>query len=140
MKNEVLIGDCRAVLPTLEADSVQCVVTSPPYWGLRDYGNEPLIWDGIKDCQHQWGLNIKSKGISGGVNNSQQSKYFMKSGASYVPENNSQFCLKCNAWRGSLGLEPTPELYAKHIVSIFIEVIDASMVCLRYHSLNSTQR
>jgi DNA modification methylase len=31
-------GDCRAILPTLAADSVHCVVTSPPYWGLRDYG------------------------------------------------------------------------------------------------------
>jgi len=34
----LLEGDCRAVLPTLPAESVQCVVTSPPYWGLRDYG------------------------------------------------------------------------------------------------------
>jgi DNA modification methylase len=33
-------GDCRAILPTLPADSVHCVVTSPPYWGLRDYGVE----------------------------------------------------------------------------------------------------
>jgi site-specific DNA-methyltransferase (adenine-specific) len=31
-------GDCLDVLPTLEAKSVHCVVTSPPYWGLRDYG------------------------------------------------------------------------------------------------------
>jgi DNA modification methylase len=34
----IMLGDCLAVLPTLEAESVQCVVTSPPYWGLRDYG------------------------------------------------------------------------------------------------------
>lgn len=33
-----LTGDVRAVLPILEAKSVQCCVTSPPYWGLRDYG------------------------------------------------------------------------------------------------------
>jgi DNA modification methylase len=33
-----IIGDCRQVLPTLPADSVHCCVTSPPYWGLRDYG------------------------------------------------------------------------------------------------------
>ena len=31
-------GDCRAVLATLPAQSVQCIVTSPPYYGLRDYG------------------------------------------------------------------------------------------------------
>lgn len=33
-----MIGDCRESLRSLPADSVQCVVTSPPYWGLRDYG------------------------------------------------------------------------------------------------------
>jgi DNA modification methylase len=31
-------GDCRDVLATLPAESVHCVVTSPPYWGLRSYG------------------------------------------------------------------------------------------------------
>lgn len=36
--NNLLIGDCRNILPTLEAQSVQCVVTSPPYYNLRDYG------------------------------------------------------------------------------------------------------
>ncbi|MER8827208.1 site-specific DNA-methyltransferase [Mesorhizobium sp. M0938] len=32
------IGDCIAMLDAMETDSVDCVVTSPPYWGLRDYG------------------------------------------------------------------------------------------------------
>ena len=36
-------GDARNVLPTLDAESVQCVVTSPPYWGLRDYGIDNQI-------------------------------------------------------------------------------------------------
>lgn len=31
-------GDCRTILPQLEPESVNCCVTSPPYWGLRDYG------------------------------------------------------------------------------------------------------
>lgn len=34
----ILQGDVREMLRTLPADSVDCVVTSPPYWGLRDYG------------------------------------------------------------------------------------------------------
>lgn len=38
MITRLLIGDCRAILPTLEAASVHCCVTSPPYYGLRDYG------------------------------------------------------------------------------------------------------
>ncbi len=35
---QLLQGDCRNVLATLPDNSVQCCVTSPPYWGLRDYG------------------------------------------------------------------------------------------------------
>lgn len=44
-------GDCRAILPTLDADSVQCVVTSPPYLGLRDYGVDGQIGlEDVPDC------------------------------------------------------------------------------------------
>ena len=32
------VGDCLETLRTLPSDSVDCIVTSPPYWGLRDYG------------------------------------------------------------------------------------------------------
>ena len=38
MSVSVLHGDCRDVLRTLPDESVHCVVTSPPYFGLRDYG------------------------------------------------------------------------------------------------------
>lgn len=38
MTVRVLHGDCRQVLATLPAQSVQCVVTSPPYFNLRSYG------------------------------------------------------------------------------------------------------
>ena len=34
----IMVGDCREVLDALTEHSVQCVVTSPPYWGQRDYG------------------------------------------------------------------------------------------------------
>lgn len=39
----VLTGDNRELLPTIEAESVQCCVTSPPYWGLRDYSHDLQI-------------------------------------------------------------------------------------------------
>lgn len=39
----ILLGDNREILPQLEAESVQTVVTSPPYFGLRDYGVEGQI-------------------------------------------------------------------------------------------------
>jgi len=51
----LLIGDCREMLRTLPDESVHCVVTSPPYWGLRDYGLPPTVWGGDPDCDHEWG-------------------------------------------------------------------------------------
>ena len=38
MSVRILTGDCRAVLADLPSESVHCIVTSPPYYGLRDYG------------------------------------------------------------------------------------------------------
>jgi DNA modification methylase len=42
-KNQILIGDSREILKNLPRKSVDCVITSPPYYGLRDYGNENQI-------------------------------------------------------------------------------------------------
>ena len=42
-KVTVLNGDCREVLKTLPDGSVNCCVTSPPYFGLRDYGHHGQI-------------------------------------------------------------------------------------------------
>jgi len=39
----IINGDCRTVLKELAPESIQCVVTSPPYWGLRDYGHADQI-------------------------------------------------------------------------------------------------
>lgn len=41
--SSIIQGDVRVVLSRLPSDSVQCVVTSPPYWGLRDYGIDGQI-------------------------------------------------------------------------------------------------
>jgi len=40
---QILTGDSLTILPTLAAESVQCCVTSPPYWGLRDYEHSAQI-------------------------------------------------------------------------------------------------
>lgn len=42
-KLDVIIGDCLDVLPQLTSKSAQCCVTSPPYWGLRDYDHSAQI-------------------------------------------------------------------------------------------------
>lgn len=119
----IIQGHVLDILKQMESESVQCVVTSPPYWGLRDYGIEPQIWDAVEGCKHEWNeLILKgeariNEAISGmGMSISPRKtnpEAFLK------VEHKHAFCLYCNAWRGSLGLEPTPELYVKHIVEIF---------------------
>lgn len=41
----LITGDCRVILPGLPAGCVQCCVTSPPYWGLRDYDHPSQLGD-----------------------------------------------------------------------------------------------
>ena len=43
MSTKIIRGDCRDVLSSLPADSVHCIVTSPPFHGLRDYGVDGQI-------------------------------------------------------------------------------------------------
>ncbi len=49
-------GDARAVLPTLPEASVDCIVTSPPYWGLRDYGVDGQI--GLERTPDEYVANL----------------------------------------------------------------------------------
>ena len=42
MNLEIKQGDCLDVLKTLQSESINCCITSPPYWGLRDYGTGKL--------------------------------------------------------------------------------------------------
>lgn len=47
------VGDARELVPRLEASSVQCVVTSTPYWGMRVYDNERNIrWADGESCPY----------------------------------------------------------------------------------------
>jgi len=41
--NKIHQGDCLEILKTFPDESINCVVTSPPYWGLRDYGHNGQI-------------------------------------------------------------------------------------------------
>src|SRR5437879_1650410 len=78
-RSAIIHGDVRAGLRTLPGASVDCVVTSPPYWGLRDYGLPPQVWDGDAGCAHDW--------IGGGSGRDR--------------------CRDCGACRGQRGLEPS---------------------------------
>ena len=52
----ILIGDCREQLKTLSDCSVQCCVTSPPYWGLRDYGCDGQL--GLESTPDEYVANM----------------------------------------------------------------------------------
>jgi len=58
MRPEVIQGDVREVLKTLDDESVQCVVTSPPYWGLRDYGVDDQL--GLEPTPEKYVENMVS--------------------------------------------------------------------------------
>jgi len=49
---EILQGDCMVILPRIEPSTVQTCVTSPPYWGLRDYGHVAQI--GLEDTLNEY--------------------------------------------------------------------------------------
>jgi DNA modification methylase len=91
-RRRLICGDAPDVLATLPAGTAHACVTSPPYWGLRDYGVPPRVWDGAPDCRHRW-----------------------------EPAHRGEFCGRCGAWRGCLGLEPTPDLFVEHLVAVLRE-------------------
>lgn len=108
----------------LKDNSIQCVVTSPPYWGLRKYaGEQDLIWGGDKECRHEWGEQIISK-----PNDSNRGTMEWSTGGNPAAKvegqkvDQGQYCKVCGAWRGGYGLEPTPELYVQHSVEILREI------------------
>lgn len=118
---EIHCGHALAVLRTLPDESVDCVVTSIPYWGLRDYGTEHQIWGGNPKCRHKWDAIITpaANGIKhpGGMSGESLSTRSATRGP-----RESAFCARCGAWKGELGLEPTVQLFVEHIVEIFREI------------------
>lgn len=111
-----------ATLKELPSGSVQSIVTSPPYWSLRDYGTAPQVWGGDPDCLHEWGDTVRApwaNSVPGPSDN--VPKNVTGAGGHWKTKESGSFCQKCGAWFGDLGLEPTPELYVEHMVTIFRE-------------------
>jgi DNA modification methylase len=57
-RNQILVGDVRERLAELPDGSVDCVITSPPYFALRDYGHDAQL--GAEDTVDQWAADIAS--------------------------------------------------------------------------------
>ena len=122
-------GDALEVLSSMAPESIQCCITSPPYWGLRDYGT--ATWLGGDDgCDHLDGEKLRER--------QRQRKSMIKVGEQIDGSTRTRghdesigkewqyrnVCLKCGAKRidQQLGLEKTPEEYVSKMVEIFREV------------------
>lgn len=84
----------------------------------------PTVWDGDPSCTHVWETVVKPAAngmVFSKMLDRREGGSLNNMSATRKP-NTSQFCARCGAWRGSLGLEPTVELYVKHIVDVFREV------------------
>ncbi|MBF6555522.1 MAG: site-specific DNA-methyltransferase [Acidimicrobiales bacterium] len=155
----VLRGDVLDWLRKLPGGSVQCVATSPAFWGLRRYDlcvcsqdyvrgdeehppprradgavrkKEPdpdcqwcggtgkipgqeVLWGGDPPCAHEWVATPPRRARK------EADEGNLPSAGNYEAIG-GRFCSRCDAWFGSLGLEPTPSLYVAHIVSVCREV------------------
>lgn len=104
----IIQADVLDGLKLLPPKSVHCVVTSPPYWGLRDYGTAKWT-GGAPDCDH-----VSSRGRQGADGNRASRRFT----ARVVFK---QTCGKCGALRkdDQLGLEETPQEYIRNMVQVF---------------------
>lgn len=113
--NKIYQGNSLEVLKTLPADSIDCCVTSPPYFGLRDYGTGKWV-GGDDKCKHRrdtknanpdWVIQTRGK-----VDNGVCDEIFRST------------CPKCGAIRedDQIGLEETPEQYVAKLVMLFSKV------------------
>jgi DNA modification methylase len=167
-------------LKQIPDESVDCVVSSPPYYGLRDYSGvatyasedydellriantdiqkhrdrvlesqkekyyltEPVfnkkdkkwhvslkydisgVWGGNPDCEHEWisqqnhkdNLRFRDPNHIASVGNNKNPEKYSN------PDIINNFCSKCSAWKGQLGLEPTYQLYVEHCMLVMKEL------------------
>lgn len=106
----IYTGDSLDILKTFPDESVNCFVSSPPYFGHRDYGTDK--WEGGDPmCEHRVtnrpADNKNKKAIIHGVR----------------PGVNASVCELCGATRviTQIGLEQTPEQYVARLVAVFHE-------------------
>jgi len=88
-------------------------------WGLRDYKLSPIVLGGHGDCEHEWESRIPAIrnrwGNPDTLSEKQASNRGSLSNIEALEFNQSNFCSRCGAWRGSFGLEPHPQLYVEHL-------------------------
>ena len=112
---EIIEGDSLESLKGLPDNSVDCCITSPPYYGLRDYGTGTWV-GGDPTCPHKRLNKISKKNITGQKRE--------EVGAGVCDAIYKTVCPLCGAVREDrqIGLEETPEEYIEKLVNVFREV------------------
>ena len=118
MKDTILFGDCKETLSEFAPQSARTCVTSPPYYGLRDYGTATWI-GGDPNCNHRRDSKVKPENCNTGHKN--HDEMHGVGDAIY-----KTVCPKCGAIRqdSQIGLEETPEEYIESLVDVFRSVRD----------------
>ena len=101
----------------LEDNSIQAIITSPPYWGLRKYDIPDIIIGGDINCKHKFIEHFTSP--KGGKSHPDRPSNV---GANRIMSDmdirgvgiKSNFCMLCSAWKGQYGLEPSYKDYIAH--------------------------
>ncbi len=135
--SDIILLNATCTDSPIAARSVHLGIFSPPYYGLRAYqGIRPLVWDGMPTCKcetdygspvcptcggckHDWGEEQPP------IHNHQVPDSMWKDNPDLAAGQNAptgRFCSKCGAWLGSLGNEPTVEMYIDHMVQVCREV------------------
>jgi len=118
MKDTILFGNCQDTLKEFAPNSARTCVTSPPYYGLRDYGTATWI-GGDPNCNHRRDSKVKAENCNTGHKN--HDEMYGVGDAIY-----KTVCPKCGAIRqdSQIGLEETPEKYVEEMVKVFRLVRD----------------
>ena len=117
--NRVHVGNCLALLKQIPDSRIQTCVTSPPYWGLRDYGT--ATWEGGNDpkCEHaaakeksRYDYSLESSPVQDGAREGTDAPRWM------------DVCPTCGARKkdDQIGMEPTVGEYVDRLVEVFREV------------------
>jgi len=123
LRNKIVVGHKR-----IPEDSIDCVIYSPPYYGLRFYGTHFQIWGGDPDCEHNWDFYTQ-KGQSGGTSSKlmlerkKREKAYNNRNYQIFEDTEPAFCTECSAWYGELGNEPSFDLFVEHLVGINKEIL-----------------
>ena len=118
------IGNVLEKIKLIPDNSIDCIVTSCPYYGLRKYKAPDVIWGGDPACEHEWvnqkiyrnNLRFRDPNNKASVGNNKNKEIYDN------PNTEAYFCSKCGAWHGQLGLEPDYRLYLDHLLMVTAEL------------------